>query len=60
VRPPAKDCFGAPFFAYFYGLATVETRYVLHVDCDLLFGGGSSMWITEAIDLLTEHRMCSS
>jgi hypothetical protein len=55
VRPPTKDCFGAPFFAYFYGLATVETRYVLHLDCDVLFGGGSSMWISEAIDLLTER-----
>jgi hypothetical protein len=55
VRPPTKDCFGAPFYGYFYGLATVETRYVLHVDCDVLFGGGSSAWISEAIELLGER-----
>jgi hypothetical protein len=50
--PPLKDCFGAPFFAYFYGLSTVETRYVLHVDCDMLFGGGSPVWLSEAIEVL--------
>jgi hypothetical protein len=55
VRPPTKDCFGAPFYGYFHGLATVETRYALHVDCDLLFGGGSGVWISEAIKLLEER-----
>jgi hypothetical protein len=55
ARPPAKDCFGAPFYGYFYGLAAVETRYVLHLDCDLMFGGGSSSWIGEAIALLAER-----
>lgn len=52
AKPPRKDCFGAPFYAYFYGLAAVETRYVLHMDCDILFGGGSALWLTEAIELL--------
>ena len=52
VTPPTKDCTGAPFYGYFYGLAEVETRYVLHMDCDLLFGGGSTVWLKEAIDLL--------
>jgi hypothetical protein len=52
ATPPAKDCFGAPFYAYFYGLASVQTRYVLHMDCDILFGGGSSRWLDEAIELL--------
>jgi hypothetical protein len=50
--PPVKDCFGAPFYAYFYGLATVKTRYVLHLDCDMLFGGGSDVWLREAMELL--------
>jgi hypothetical protein len=52
ARPPTKDCFGAPFFGYFYGLACVETRYVLHMDCDMLFGGGSGEWVAEAIALM--------
>jgi hypothetical protein len=52
ATPPAKDCYGAPFYGYFYGLAEVQTRYVLHMDCDMLFGGGSQTWIAEAIELL--------
>lgn len=52
VVPPLKDCAGAPFFAYFYGLAMAQTRYVLHLDCDVLFGGGSQTWIGEACELL--------
>jgi hypothetical protein len=52
VAPPAKDCYGAPFYGYFHGLSHVETRYVLHADCDILFGGGSQAWIAEAIELL--------
>jgi hypothetical protein len=52
VSPPAKDCYGAPFYGYFHGLSHVQTRYVLHTDCDILFGGGSQAWIAEAIELL--------
>jgi hypothetical protein len=55
VPPPAKDCYGAPFYGYFYGFAEVQTRYLLHMDCDMLFGGGSQTWIGEAIDLLRER-----
>lgn len=50
--PPVKDCFGAPFYGYFYGLSMVQSRYVLHVDCDMLFGGGSGIWLREATQLL--------
>jgi hypothetical protein len=53
--PPAKDCFGAPFYGYFYGLAMVDTRYVLHMDCDMLFGGGSGTWMRDAIELLSSR-----
>jgi hypothetical protein len=52
ASPPTKDCYGAPFYAYFDGLASVDTRYVLHMDSDMLFGGGSQTWIGEAIELL--------
>jgi hypothetical protein len=59
---PLKDCFGAPFYAYFAGLDQAHTRYVLHVDGDMLFGGGSQSWIDEAVDLLRgrdEVLLCS-
>jgi hypothetical protein len=45
---PAKDWNGAPFYAYFAGLHEVSHRYVLHMDSDMLFGGGSQTWIAEA------------
>ena len=53
--PPFKDFVGAPFFGYFFGLASVESDYVLHLDCDILFGGGSDVWLRDAIDLLRER-----
>ena len=55
-RPlPAKDWMGAPIYAYIYGLHAATTRYVLHTDSDMLFGGGSQTWITEAIQVLQSH-----
>jgi hypothetical protein len=49
---PAKDTKGAPFYPYFYGLHTARHDLVLHLDSDVMFGGGSQMWTTEALDLL--------
>jgi hypothetical protein len=53
-RPiPAKDHTGlCPIYAYFHGLASAAYDHVLHLDSDLLFGGGSRTWISEATDLL--------
>jgi hypothetical protein len=55
-RPPTKDAFGAPFYAYFFGLANVDTRYVLHLDSDILLGGGSLAWVSEAVELIRSRR----
>jgi hypothetical protein len=52
ARVPSKDCFGAPFYPYFFGLLSVPTRYVLHMDCDMLFGGGARTWLNEAVAML--------
>jgi hypothetical protein len=52
---PVKDCFGAPFYAYFHGLHSARNAYVLHMDSDMLFGGGSQKWIVEAVELLRER-----
>lgn len=49
---PARAFDGGPFHAYFYGLAQADARYVLHMDADMLFGGGSQTWMSEAVAML--------
>jgi hypothetical protein len=46
---PDKAFDGGPFYVYFYGLMRANARYVLHMDSDMLFGGASPTWISEAI-----------
>lgn len=48
-RIPMKDSRGGPLYAYFYGLHRAENELVLHVDSDMLFGGGSHTWVQEAL-----------
>ena len=52
---PAKDTKGAPVYPYFYGLHTARHDLVLHLDSDLMFGGGSQTWTAEAGRLLAER-----
>jgi hypothetical protein len=52
---PEKDWNGAPFYSYFFGLYAARHNYVFHMDCDMMYGGGSSTWVAEAIQLLTER-----
>ena len=49
---PQKDWRGAPVYPYFFGLWAARNRYVLHMDSDMLYGGGSSTWVQEAVELL--------
>jgi hypothetical protein len=59
---PTKDWIGGPFYSYFYGLHAARHSYVLHMDSDMLFGGGSPTWTTEAVRLLVarpEVLVCS-
>ena len=48
-RIPMKDSRGGPLYAYFYGLHQAANDLVLHVDSDMLFGGGSRTWVQEAV-----------
>lgn len=48
---PAKDWRGGPFYTYFFGLYEARNNYVFHIDSDLFFGGGSSTWLKQAIEL---------
>jgi hypothetical protein len=49
---PDKAWDGGPFYSYFYGLWASRAAYVMHMDSDMLYGGGSSYWLTEAIEEL--------
>ncbi len=48
---PLKDFRGGPSYAYFFGLSAARGRYVIHSDSDLFFGGRSTCWVNEAIDV---------
>ena len=52
---PPKDFRGGPFYSYFFGLYSAKYNYIFHLDSDLMFGGGSSTWIEEAVKLLSER-----
>lgn len=57
ARPniPAKDLRGGAFFAYFFALDAARCDHVFHLDCDMLIGGGSQSWVSEAETLLTRR-----
>jgi hypothetical protein len=52
---PAKTARAGPFYAYFFGLDAARCEYVFHLDCDVLFGGGSQTWASEAVELLRQR-----
>ncbi|MHB8532300.1 MAG: hypothetical protein ACYDC2_06240 [Solirubrobacteraceae bacterium] len=52
VQMPTKDTRGGPFYSYFHGLLGARHDLVLHVDSDMLFGGGSQTWAEQASGLL--------
>jgi hypothetical protein len=54
-RIPAKTYRGGPFYAYFFGLHTATNDHILHLDSDMMFGGGSQTWAAEALALLEER-----
>jgi hypothetical protein len=55
TAPPAKTYRGGPFYAYFFGLHAARHDHVLHLDSDIMFGGGSQTWLDEAMRLLRER-----
>lgn len=52
---PDRAFDGGPFRVYFHGLMRANADYVLHMDSDMLFGGGSKSWIEEAISVFNSH-----
>jgi hypothetical protein len=50
---PVKAWDGGPFYSYFFGLFSARARYIMHFDCDMLFGGGGAeSWMREALQIL--------
>ena len=52
---PIRDCYGKVVYAYFYGLLAAANRLVLHLDSDMMFGGGSQTWVGEARRLYADR-----
>ena len=51
-KVPAKHHYGGPIYSYFYGWHAARNDIVFHIDCDMLFGGGSPTWVDQAVRLL--------
>jgi hypothetical protein len=54
-KVPAKDRIGAPFYSFFFAVYAAAHDHVLHVDSDMMFGGGSATWLVEAATLLADR-----
>jgi hypothetical protein len=52
---PMKDYRGRAFYPYLYGLIAPSHDLIFHIDCDMIFGGGSQSWIREGLQILRER-----
>jgi hypothetical protein len=53
---------GHLIYSYFWGFANARYDYIFHVDSDMMFGGGSQIWIAEAkrlMDARAEVMVCN-
>jgi hypothetical protein len=54
---PHADARGGPFYAYLYGLHMARNDDILHLDGDILVGGGAvERWIERASDIFQSRR----
>jgi hypothetical protein len=49
---PIKAWDGGPFYSYLYGLWKAQAKTLIHMDSDMMFGGLSHTWISEAEAIL--------
>jgi hypothetical protein len=52
---PLKDSRGGPYYSYFYGLHAAAHEHVFHLDADMILGGGSPTWVSEAVRQLARR-----
>jgi hypothetical protein len=50
--PPRVDFRGRPIYSYLEPLVSAPTDWVLHLDSDMLLGGGGSNWVADAQESL--------
>lgn len=55
VPAPVKDFRGRPIHAYLSSLLAAAHDWVLHLDSDMLLGGGGKGWVGQAQTLLEGH-----
>lgn len=55
---PDKDFRGGPFYAYFFGMFMTSHDLVFHLDSDMFLGGGSQVWVKEAVAYLKNDNSC--
>jgi hypothetical protein len=55
AEAPLKNFRGRPFYTSIQPWTTVSADWLLHLDCDMLLGGGSQTWVAEAQAQLREH-----
>jgi hypothetical protein len=53
IPPKAWD--SGYFYPLFYGLYVANAQYVMHFDGDMMFGGGSTTWMQEAIACMEQR-----
>jgi hypothetical protein len=54
-RVPVKDYRDRAIYTYLYLLTATRHDLVFHIDCDMLFGGGSQTWMAESLDELARR-----
>jgi len=55
-RIPKKAYNGSAFYPYVFGLSCGSSPFVLHIDSDMFFGGGSRRWVRDAVTALQSDR----
>jgi len=59
---PLKDFRGGPYYSYYFGIFSCKSKYVLHMDSDLIFHGDPKLWLDEALEVLQKDNsafLCS-
>lgn len=52
---PVQDYRNRPIYTYLYLLVATRHDLVFHIDCDMMFGGGSRTWMSEAVEHLAQR-----
>lgn len=51
---PFKDFRGGPYYSYYYGIYSASSKYVFHMDCDMMYHGNGESWLQKAVEIAEE------